>query len=152
MGHVHLSSWLVCWMITSLVLMALSFVSIHGQLDSHGNKLNFYLNLFASVNMSLLLFLFCFVLFEKHTINADARIHAHTLISMNAHTHTLFLLAPPKDWAGGSDLQIDESTQTQRIFCICAQVFRHTFSSLTKQTRNKQIYEDYKLEGHEKSS
>ncbi|KAM0898789.1 hypothetical protein ACQ4PT_021708 [Festuca glaucescens] len=36
MGHVHLSSWLVCWMIPLLVLMASGFVTIHGQLDSHG--------------------------------------------------------------------------------------------------------------------
>jgi hypothetical protein len=27
--------------------------------------------------------------FEKHSTNASAHIHAHTLTPMNAHTHTL---------------------------------------------------------------
>jgi hypothetical protein len=54
MGHVHLSSWLVCWMIMLLGLMASSFVTIHGRLPGEeGNYLNFSIDLFASVTMSL---------------------------------------------------------------------------------------------------
>jgi hypothetical protein len=67
--------------------------------------------------------------FEKYGTNASTHIHAHLLTYMNAHTHTLFLWAPPKDWAGGSGLDIDEvitdaslsmgtSPPTERIFHI----------------------------------
>jgi hypothetical protein len=52
----------------------------------------------------------------KNTVQTQTLTYTHTLAPINGHTHTLPLWAPPKDWAGGSNLEIDEVTRGVSLF------------------------------------
>jgi hypothetical protein len=50
------------------------------------------------------------ILFFTNTVQTQMLtcIYAYILTAMNAHTHSLALWAPPEDWTGGLNLEIDE--------------------------------------------
>jgi len=76
----------------------------------------------------------CF--FFSISTDTSAHIHAHTLIIMNAHTHTLPLWAPLRDWAGISSWDLRSH---RRHLVIDGNVSSHWMRIVIKPETNSEI-------------